>query len=74
MYRFKPLDNLAEKVPRLLLAEAATKLPEVVEVAAVAVLHKQIKIVHRLLNIVKAYDIRTANPGENAYLTLQILL
>lgn len=72
--RLEALYDLAQEVPRLLLGEAASQLAQVVKVAAIAVLHEEVEIVHGLLDVVEADDVRTTDPGENTYLALQILL
>lgn len=70
----KTLDDLTEKVPRLLLVESASELAQVIKVTAIAVLHEEIEIVQGLLNVVEADNVWTSYPRKDANLTFQILL
>jgi len=68
------LHNLTGKVPGLLLCEGASDLPELIQVAAVAVLHEEVEIVCCLLDIVESDYIRTGNHGKDSDFSLEVLM
>ena len=74
MYGFESLDYLAEEISGLLLRKSTSQLREVVEVATITILHEEIKVVHCLLNIVKADDVGATYAREYSDLALQVLL
>lgn len=68
------LDDLTHKVPSFFLREPAPQLQQLLQVAAVAVLHKQIEVVHCLLDVVQFNHVWVLYARQNSDLLLQVLL
>jgi hypothetical protein len=56
---------LAHEIASFLFRKLATDLTELVEVATITVLRKQIEIILSFLNIVQAYNVRGRNLAQN---------
>ncbi len=74
VYGFESFDYLTEEISGLLLRKSTSQLTQVVEVAAITILHEEIKVVHCLLNIVKTDDVGAPYARKYSDLTLQVLL
>ena len=71
---FEALDDLTQKVPGLLLSKSASEHSQSVQIPSVAVLHKQIEVVHSFLDVIQPDHVWMLDLAQDAYFVLQVLL
>lgn len=70
---FETFYYLTQEIPGFLLGKSSSQLAEFFQVTAVAVLHEQIEVVGRLLDVTKADHIGVLDLAQNPYFAFQIL-